>query len=275
MAKNIYDEKVYLKGDEEALDTFLKKKEKRRLLHAIERLKYEDTIREYNKFLLLVRDLIKSFNLNTSLENAIALSYLIHHGYLSYNKEFDNKESKTEIDARLGITIVSGHGCCRNYSDMGYDILRLLDLYVKNYYCYLPNLSLPKSARLKEANHVINLVDFADVKYGIDLYQGCSLYSFKDSFIMQKLSMSDDFRIRFKPYYEILTGEGTLDSIQKEIEEFALESKKRKISALVYQEVIRPGTIEFMDKQKSVLEDFHNETNEMKEHIALSLTKKS
>lgn len=275
MKKNIYSEKVYLTGDKDAMDTFLKKREKGHLLHVMQRMVHQEEIIEYNKFLLLVRDLMKSFKLNTSLENAIALSYLIHHGYLSYNKEFDNKETKNEIDARLGMTVVSGHGCCRNYSDMGYDVLRLLDFYVKKLYCYLPNLSLPKSAGLKEANHVINLIDFDDVKYGIDLYQGCSLYRFKDSFTMSKLSMMYDDRIRFKPYYELLTGEGTLESIKKEIEEYALESKKRTISAIVYEDVVRPETIAFMGRQKDILEDFHNETNEMKEHIALSLTKKS
>ena len=53
MGKNIYNENVYLSGDKEAMDTFLLRKERENLLHVVERLKYEDTIREYNRFLLI------------------------------------------------------------------------------------------------------------------------------------------------------------------------------------------------------------------------------
>lgn len=273
--KNIYSEKVYLSGDKDVMDTYLRLKESRRLVCIAQRNLYSDAVKEYNRFLLLVRDLMKSFNLNTSLENAIAVSYLIHHGYLSYNKKFDGKEEKDLVKDRLGMNIVRGHGCCRNFSEVGYDVLRLLDFHVKRFYCYLPILCLPNSVGSKQANHVINLIDFDDVKYGIDLYHGCSLYKFKNGLTMEKISMTDNGKIRFKPYYELLTGEGTLESIKKEIEEYALESKKRTISAIAYEDVARPETIAFMGRQKGILEDFHNETNEMKEHIALSLTKKS
>ena len=273
MGKNIYNENVYLSGDKEAMDTFLLRKERENLLHVVERLKYEDTIREYNRFLLILRDFIKSLGFDTSLENAIALSYLIHHGYLTFDKNFKNEETKDEISARYGMTILKGYGCCRNYSDMGKDILMLLDYYVKNFYCYQPNLSLPKSARLKEANHVINLVEFDGCKYGIDLYNGCALYSFKDCFTLRKISSFDDGKLRYKPYYEILTGESTLEDIKRQLEDFKNESRKSHISFLVYEHDIRAQIVEFMNKHKDLFEDFHNETKSMKENIVLSLRK--
>ena len=273
MKKQIYSEKVYLSGDKTAMDTFLEKKEKENLLHVLERIANKDAIKEYNRYWLLERDFLKSLGLKTSIENAIALSYLIHHGYLSYNMKFSPKATDNEIKARYGMTILKGYGCCRNFSDMGKDIMKLLDYYVKNLYCYQPNLSLPKSAYMKQANHVINLIMYDGIKYGIDLYQGCALYYFKNSLTLERISQIDNSKIRFKPYYEITTGEGDLESIHKELEEFGLESKKPHLSPLIYEQDILPDTKQFMENKKRDLIDFHNETNEMKEHIVLSLTK--
>ncbi len=271
MGKNIYNENVYLSNDKEAMDTFLRKKEEYQLLYALERLQHEEVLKLYNKYLLLVRDLLKSFSFNSSLEYSIALAYLIHKGYLSFNKEFKSKEIQDEIHSRYGTTIIRGYGCCRNFSDMTRDMLMLLNYYVKNLYCYLPNLSLPKSAIYKQANHVINVIEYDGVKYGIDLLNSCALYRFKNPLTLERISSFDNDKIRNKPYFEIITGDSSLDEIKEELKDFNAERKKRTISPLEYEDEIKPETIIYMNEHKSILDEFHNDTNQIKEGIALKL----
>lgn len=271
MEKNVYDEKVYLSKDEEALDTFYKKRECYALLCDIEREKNNELIKEYNRYLLVSSKFLKSLDLNNSLEYCVAISYLIHKGYFSLDKEFSSVESRGEINSRYGTTIVRGNGCCRNFSDMTFDLMRLMDFFVKELYCYQPNLSLPKSARLKSANHVINVVEFEGVKYGFDLYNGPKLFSFKNPFVLKEISTFDSSMLRNKPYYEIIVDGLSIDDILRELEEYRIESKKQTISPYEYERDILFKTREYLTSQKSMLEDFHESTNEMKLSIAKKL----
>lgn len=266
MKKNIYDEKVYLKGDREALDTFDRKKEEYSLLYTIEEYKYEDAIKEYNRYLLLVRDFLKKLDLSSSLEYSIAVAYLIHNGYLTYDKKFRNDETKDEVHTRYGMSIIRGYGVCRNFSDINFDLLRLLDFYVKNLYCYQPQFLLPKSSRLKRANHVISLIEYDGNKYGIDLLNGCALYHFKTPLLLEQISMYDNSRIRNKPYYEIITEGKTLDDIMEELKEYRKLVNEGIISPIEYKE-LRGKTIIYLNAHKKMLDDFHLETEEIKNNI--------
>ncbi len=209
---------------------------------------------------------------NNSLEYGIAISYLIHNGYLCYDKDFKHEENKNEIDARYGLTILKGYGCCRNFSDITRDMMMLLDYFVKNLYCYQGNIYQVRNYRRKSANHVINLIEYDGVKYGMDLFNGCILYRFKNPIILESISETSCLRLANKPYYEIIRGENDIDDILKEIEDYSNEAKKSVISPLEYGE-IKAAVTNSLNIRKNDLDGFHNETREMKKKIVRMMYK--
>lgn len=272
MAKSLVNENVYLSNDSVAMMYFTEKQD--RYLHEKldQRLRFNETITEYNRFLLLLRDFVKTLGLNSEIENAVAIAWLVKHGYLSYDKQFSyGKETNREILGRYGISILGGYCVCRNISELAYDILRLLEYYSKQLYVYQPNMSLPVSARLKPANHVLNLIEHDGIKYGIDLQNGCGLYRFKNRFTLDKITQEIGGKLRYKPYYEFIVGQSTQEEIGKQLKQFEIDSKKRTIAPVEYELGILPDTIAFMNAHKDMCEDFHNETNETKGHIVRSL----
>ena len=272
MAKNIYNENVYLSNDSSAMMYFGEKREKNLRKQVDQRIKYIKIIEEYNRFLLVLRNFMKTLGLNSEIENAIALAWLERNGYLSFNKNITNgQEAKNEILGRYGMSILGGYCVCRNISEMAYDVLRLLDYYVKQLYVYQPNLSLPTSARLKQANHVINLIEHEGVNYGIDLCNGCGLYRFKNKLTLEKITQEIGGKLRYKPYYEFIVGQSTQEEIGKQLKQFEIDSKKRTIAPVEYELGIYPDTIQFMNAHKDMCEDFHIETNETKGNIVRSL----
>lgn len=273
MKKNVYDEKIYLKGDKEALDSFRDSRKEFELLHNIEYEKYGTAIREYNKYLLMVKDFLTTLDLNNSLEYSIALSYLIKNGYFTYDRLFRNKKDDNELASRLGISIISGCGCCRNIADLSNDLLNALGYYSNNFYCYAPYNHLPKNANTKLANHVANLVEFNGVKYVIDLLNECILYGFDSSFVLKEIALFSDHKIRYKPYFDIILNQYDLNKIFERLKEFEFESKKKKIKSYDYENEIKLKTIIYMSRHKDLCMDFHNETKELKEQIALKLKK--
>ena len=273
MGKSLYSEKIYLANDQEAIQYFQEQRRKNLIAREAHRLQYQEIIKNYNRYLLVLRDFMKSLGLNTEIENTIALAWLIKHGYISVDKEFTGTEEKDEILGRYGLSIIEGKGVCRNYSEMAYDEMRLLNYYSKQLYCYWPNLSLPKSATVKKANHVINLIEHDGVIYGIDLYNGCALFHFTEPLTLERITLKTGKKIRYKPYYEYILGESTEQQIGAHLLDFEKSSKMKTISAIEYEDEIYPDTISFMNNHKNICEDFHRETQDMKEKLVLSLYK--
>ena len=57
MAKDYYNEKNYLSGDKESLETIIKLRNEYALLFAMEKLRYGDLLKMYNSFLRMVKEL--------------------------------------------------------------------------------------------------------------------------------------------------------------------------------------------------------------------------
>lgn len=275
MKKNIFNEDIYLQRDKDSLDTFYERHFYHKQMRYEQGILYNDEINEYNNFLHILKELMESLGFNTSLENIIAISYLIKNGYLSYEKSFDIKSPTDDLEIKYGMSIICGMGCCRNFSSFGNDILNLLGYYSKIFYCYTPTFILSRFSYSEEANHVINLIEHDGVKYGIDMYNGDTLYGFKNKLILSSISSYYFKSIRYKPYYEIVTGESTFDDIDFQLEIFNNESKKNKISSFVYEDGIRAHTLEVMSRHTDLFEDFHSKTKDIKKDLALSLKRKN
>ena len=271
MKNNIYDERVYLKNDEEALRAFEEKKIKTANKFNEEFVLYKEVYDEYKKFIEQVIKLLKGLNLSSSIEYSIALRYLIEKGFLSNNLKFEFTTSENEIESNYGITIITGKGVCRNLSDFHRDIMVALNEYVKRFFC---TDSLFKSkAKSMKANHVLNLIKYEDTLYGIDLMNATKLFRFSDEFTLKEISFNSNARFLYKPYYELIVEFKTLEDIRKNMELFKLESKKKHISAFEYYDNIMANILQYLFRENDLFMDFHNDTKDIKDDICRRISK--
>ena len=217
--KNYYDESVYLNGNGLALDIINSRRTKFANNRACNMYYYEEEIKKYKEFLSKVRELLLEIKTNNSIYNALLISYLTRSGYFSLTDDFElTTKLPYEIDGFLGMNIIYGSGCCRNLSSFFEDVSNQLDMFCKKFYCNVHNGRL-NFGRITEANHVINLIEFDDTIYGIDT-MGPMLFRFVDSNQMRSISAYNKVYLRYKPYYEIITKNTSLDNIitYKEVE---------------------------------------------------------
>lgn len=271
--EDFYNENFYLNNDELALEQIESRKIERREKVKKELVLYRDALIEYDRFLNLVAELLKSLKLSNSLEYSTALSYLIHNGYLSNNNEID--KTKTEYDIELpsnfGLNIVLGEGCCRNYSQMHKDVFDKLGIPSKKFYCVQSGVRIKKKAFEMPANHVANMIVYNDKLYLFDSYNGSRLYKMVNSYEAFVISHTDYKYLIYKPYYELIFGENDLKGIKQNYELFRKDSKGNHIGAYEWIDGIKADTIYYLDQNKSVFKDFSQDTSELKNDICNSL----
>ena len=231
--RSIYNEDLYLKNYNKVSHFYEKLHDEMKNRCNNEKNNYSNLIDKYDEFILKVVELLKQLNIKSSIEYSLAISYLINEGYLSYDLKFIPLPTNMELINRFGISIISGRGCCRNISDMHNQIFKNLNLYNKKLYCSQKQTPF-YNLKNKSANHVITVIEYEDVLYGIDLYNFNKLYRFKNSLILKEISIYYDNILRYKPYHELITSESVIDNIYKNIKLFELESKKNTLSALIY-----------------------------------------
>ena len=263
--KSIYNEKRYL-YDIEALEFFVQERDtyKKYVEDSLE--KNKDIISKYDIYLDYIVDELLKYNLHSSIDYSIALGYLINKGYLSEGLKFDSKETDKEILGKPGISILQGSGCCRNICDMQKDIFEKLNIDIIPFYCFQGNDFFNRGLNQK-ANHIINLVEYNNNLYGIDLYNDSLLYSFKHSYIMKSISSVKDTRLRYKPYCEIIIDGKTLDNIKEEIKAFESYSKEKKINSFLYEMRLKNEIERILFNNKDQLERFNNKTKTLRRDI--------
>lgn len=260
---SIYNEKRFLNGDIEALEAIYELRKEH--LDNINRNAeiYSKAISIYDTFLDEIIDELLKFNLSNSLEYSLALNYLIDKGYFSESNSFKHKETFEEVEGKLGMSIVTGKGCCRNISAFHKDVFDKLDLYSKLFYCYEGMTSGVNSY----ANHVINLVEYKDNLYGVDLHNNCVLFHFKKPMVMELVSLLNSGKLRYKPYYELVTGESDIEDIKDTIELFKGYSKVKPISPLEYNHDIVNSTKDLLESNKNRLDNFSEKTKILKKNL--------
>lgn len=260
---SVYNEKRYLNGDQEALDFISELREE--YIEEVEddRENYYEAITEYEDFLNELADELLKYDLNDSLEYSIALSYLIDKGYLSVDHKFRHRESLEEVNGRLGMNIVSGRGCCRNIVDFHKAVFDRLNISLKPLYCY----EGIRSGSNSYANHVMSLVEYDNNLYGIDLHNGNALFRFKKPMKLSLISTLNSGKVRYKPYYELVTGESDLETIRDNLKRYEEYSKKKAISPLIYDLEIKHRTRDLMKSKKDKLEKFSEKTKVLKKSI--------
>ena len=273
MQKNIFDEKVYLeKRDDSALSMFRHDREAVLKLYSEESKLYNDIFKEYYKFINKLVNFMKSLNLSNSIEYSVALQLLIYNGYLSNEMKFNRKEPTNELMKDCGINIIMGEGCCRNFTDFHYDVMLRLNQYVRNFHCARPRLF--QNIKTMRANHMLNLIEFDNALYGIDLSNSSRLFKFVDGYTLREISFNLGIKLRNKPYYELIYTNKTVDDILESIKQFEIDSKKQHISPLEYYDDMFPQIVDKLRKQKQNIIDFYDETKILKENICEGMSKK-
>lgn len=265
MKKNIYDERVYLSGSRYSLNYLQEKRKIEADIHNEEIKKYKNLLEQYKIFIQKVAELLKTLELSDSLKYSLALSYLIKRGYLSKDLNFHFEESEKELSVNCGMNIIAGTGICRNFANIQKDVLDALGEYAKKFYC-VEGIPMIK-ARGKSANHVINIIRYDGVLYGIDLFNDDKLYYFKSKFILSEISFESSTKLRYKPYLEYTIDGNSMEEIFKTLKIFEEESKKTHIFPLKYEDEIIPDTLEYLRKQHEKFMAFHDETKDLRENI--------
>lgn len=272
---SVFDEDVYLKGNHESMKVFIGEYLDRQKRKQKEQEMFSSVLEKYDSFITQVANLIKSLGYHTSIECSLALSYLINKGILSANLLFESEALKqsSEIETCFGTTIIRGNGCCRNYSALHEDVMKKLDYFIKQFYCYEPGV-LFRDPHFAQANHVISLIEHDDNYYGIDLYNNDVLYRFTKALVLRSISTVLSYKLYYKPYYEIITGESTLEDINRNINEFKKISKRSIINPLAYENELKPAIKQAMTKKWDYLIDFHEQTNPLKKEIVGEIEEK-
>ena len=247
-----FNENYYL-NDEYYINSFYSDNYFYRLREEVELKENIDVIKKYDLFISKLARFIKRLGYTSTLECSMIISYMIRNGYLSNNMIFLDDESKheEEIDTKLGINIICGYGCCRNYVALHKDVFDNLNLYMKKLYCYE---GFGKGIN-KGANHVISLLKFEGQNYGIDLYNGDRLYRFKNEFDLEEIADRTKFKLRYKPYMEIIIDGSTIEEIRNNLVLYKDLASEKVLNPFEYEDII--------DNSKDALYDFHQENSHL------------
>ena len=269
MEKTKYNEEVYLSGDPEVLQDFAERRENHEDICLIESVIFPELIKKYDEFVTKIAKLIRDVGYNSSIECSLIISYLIKNGYLSDKASFewDAVDSETELKSRLGTEIVNGGGCCRHLSSIHKNIFDELGMYFKELFVYHGNNTFFR-AENEQANHVISLIDYENVLYGLDIGNNDRLYRFKTPLILRELATSIPDHLRYKPYMELTTGAvSSIEEIQSNLQKYCSYVQARAIHPYDYEANFRQETTRRLHRMEDIFGDFHRETKTLKKEI--------
>ncbi len=270
MAASIYNEEIYLNNDPEALKEFQKEYQERQARILSEKEKFSNVIKNYDELITKVAAFIRSLGYKSAIDNSLLVSFLIRNAYLSHDLIFTDEpqDFNKEISSHLGTSIVAGNGCCRNYSRMHKDVFDKLGIPMRELYCYSGG-NAAFGARNAQANHVVSLIEHDNQFYCLDLYNNNRLYRFKNSLILSELSIFSKTSLRYKPYYEIFTGESDIYKIIEQLDIFRRCAKQKSLSGFEYEDEIKYQMINRLHKlhYDCVFDDFHEKIQPLKKEI--------
>lgn len=160
-------------------------------------------IKDYEKIVKEIADNIKAIALP---DNSISYSYLfflfLYTGLLSKN-ELNKKDNKTYTDkvGYLGLDVIKGEACCRHVASLHEDVFKALE-------CKSTIISTTTNQNInsefpKNANHVINLLEYNKVLYAHDALNGM-FYYFVSPLILKNYSIKTPIEFKYQMYKPII-----------------------------------------------------------------------
>lgn len=214
---------------------------------------------KYIKFIKKVVVLMKELGITSSLDYVYTLEFLIYRGILS-TEPFSYKRKINDILGIEGASIILVGGECRNFVKFYDYVFYNAHLSIEDYHC-----NDYKSAYLRDfmpANHMINIIDYNDIRYGFDaynkrVYKFLNSYELKDIESNQKLLFKFHSQIKYNgDYNSVIT---LLDACLKSSNNDLL-TKEKLIST-------RNRINKLLDINKKLLDDFCLDTKNDKEKI--------
>ena len=266
MEKSAYNEDNYLDGNPFYIRFFEETKEANLRQWDREQKEFSKALSLYDEYITRIASFIKHLGYKSSIDCMMTLSHLINCGYISNNLTFTADSPKEEITCSMGTSILRGTGCCRNFSQMNQEVFEKLALETVKFYCYQGNNAFNR-AKNAYANHVINLVKYDGNVYGLDSYNRDRLFHFIDSYTLREINPNGGYNLRYKPYYELIQNESTLESIKERLARFEEYSKRKTISPFDFHDEIRFETKRHLREKEDDMLTFHQETEELRKSI--------
>jgi hypothetical protein len=214
---------------------------------------------EYIKFIKNVVVLMKELGITSSIDYAYTLEFLIHRGILS-TEPFSYKRKIDDILGIEGASVILGGGECRNFAKFYDHVFYNAGFSIADCHC-----NDYRSAYLRDimpANHVINVINCDDVRYGFDAYNK-RIYKFLNPFELEDIESNQ--RLLFK-FHSQIKYNGDYNSIIRLLDSCSNSSCKESITK---EELIciRNRINNLLDSNKKVLDDFCSDTKNDKENI--------
>lgn len=239
-AKDYYNESVYLDSDrnEEALREIYYQS------HCYLDRKNNDIrnnsflIHEYDNYLNYIVCLLREFNIPVnSISYSIILDILIKRGTFSNLGKFVfDKNAINYMVGFLGINVLFGTGCCRHIAAFSSDVINKLNLMSDSFGCYITSDNLDNAFMFK-GNHVINLIEYGGILYGYDPVHSM-IFRFIDNFKLKSLCDDKKFYVYYKPYYDMIVSEISIDAVRNLMCLFNNFSFDNTISYSEYMEIL-------------------------------------
>lgn len=248
-----------------------KRNEKEFVINFIDKnFKYE--INLYNFLLDETVKMIKSMKSFNELEYSILISYLINNGYLSNKLSLKRQSPKVDYIGNFGINIVKGEAMCRHFSQMHKDLFNKLQLYSEMFYCVLYKGLIFYSSDKYFSNHSANIIEYNKDLYVIDIMNNNRLFYFIDNYYLREIkSECSNFKIRYTPIFDCVLNNKNVDEIRLQLEKH--KTYNTRIISDEYKK-IKYDTLMYLNKNRNIFIDFHNETSQLKNEINDSLVRK-
>ena len=248
-----------------------KRKEKEFIINFVDKnFKYE--INLYNCLLDETIKMINSMKTFNGLEYSILISYLINNGYMSNKLSLEKKNPNVDYIGKFGLNVVRGKAICRHFSQMHKDIFDKLQIYSDMFYCVLYKGFIFHLSNKYFSDHLANIIEYNNDLYVIDILNNNRLFYFINDYYLREIKSGHfNYKIRYTPIFDY-----TLNN--KDVDEIKLQIKKNKTyNAKITPEEyiqIKHNTLRYLNDNRNVFIDFHNETSDLKNEINDSLVRK-
>lgn len=213
----------------------------------------------YDSFIDKCAKLIKELKINNdSLSYTNTIGILINLGIFSnINNKFNYGIVNKEIKYFEGINIIKGEGVCRNFSAFTKDILDKLNIYAENVWC-------STSTNLNKTSHTINIINYNNKYYGIDIYNNLLLSFINQTDLISLFNDNITFRLTLLKY---LVYDGlSINDLQNKLSAFHNSTNIPPITSNNYESLIKE-IYEIITDNNSLLYDFTIDTNNTKNKI--------
>lgn len=254
-----YDERYYLskygKTERKLLEYW---KEKHRTEIEKEEKDNLSLIFLYDEYIKLASKLINEVSLDNSISKCLLVSVLVYAGVFSYdNFKFENADDI--LYTRLGLNVINGEGCCRNFSHFTKDIFTSNNDYCENLAVMYLNKKDKRKATRGLANHMINLIKYNGILYGFDTSsQFGELYYFINGFELLPIEESAKSYMYYKPYLDFVYSYWSFQELKEKLM-LLNENVGKRITENEYKDIVKETDLK-LEKEITLVQDFMKDT---------------